>query len=235
MLPRHLRELTALLASDPQHRREILEELAVSLRTAVGSTMVGAPGLPTLAALQLNNVAQELDDPAWVGLSSFMRAQALSQSSRERTRELSLAAADQLQGHLADDRVRQVYGMLHLNAALGSSVLRDRAGAADHLCEAREVAESAPDPRGAGFLNLGFGRTNVQIWEINLTIELGDPGKVPELSAQISPERAPSRSRQGAYHADVGRALAADKSRVDDAVVSLARADSLAPVQTRAW
>jgi hypothetical protein len=153
--------------------------------------------------------------------------------NRERTRELSRAAADELEPHVgSDDRARQVYGMLHLNAALGSAVLGDADSMDSHLREAREAAERAPEPLDVGFANLGFGRTNVQIWEIGLTLEIGDPGKVPELSRSIVPERAPSRSRQGAYWVDTGRSHAMSK-RYDDAVVSLARGEALAPVQTR--
>ena len=78
-----------------------------------------------------------------------------------------------------------------------------------------------------------FSETNVRFWDVALAVELGDLGRVPELSEDIRPERVASWSRQGAYYVDLARALATVRGRADDAVAALSRAESLSPVATR--
>lgn len=234
LLPSLIRELNALVGTDPKHKRQALEALMLVLYVAAFATKaVGARGTPGLAALHMCEVAEELDEIRWLGLAAFARAQTLASGARQRSRELSIAAADQIQPYVLDDRVRQLYGMLHLNAALASAALREEDRAADHLREAKELVESAPDPVGLGWANLAFCRTNVQFWEVSIHLELGDPGRVVELSKEIMPEHHASWSRQGAYFTDLARALAANRSTREDAVMALLRAEELAPVRTR--
>jgi transcriptional regulator with XRE-family HTH domain len=235
LLPGLIRELNALVSTDPAHRRQALEALMLVLLAAgLASKYVGSRGTPGLAAMHMRDVAEELDEPRWLGLAMFSRAQTLGSGARRRSRELSLLAVQQLQPHLADEPVRQLVGMLHLNASLASAALDEPDVSATHLQEAQGIADSAPDPAGSGWANLSFCRTNVAFWEVALTLETGDPGKVPELARNIQPERVASWSRQGAFYADLGRALATSKGTRDDAVVALARAEQLSPVSTRA-
>lgn len=234
MLPGLIRELNALYAT-AVNRRELLEALIHVLHSAaLAAKYVGARGTPGLAALRVREVAQELEGPRWMGLADFARAQTLGSGARQRMLELSIDAADRLQPHLADEPVRQLYGMLHLNAALASSTLDAADQSHSHLQEARATAERRADPAGCGWANLSFNRTNVRFWEVTLTIELGDPGKVRELSKDIEPELMTSWSRQGAYYSDLGRAFALTKETRGDAVEALIRAEALAPVTTRA-
>lgn len=235
LLPTLIRELNALMATSPEHRRELLESLILVLHAAaMAAKYVSAVGLPGFAALRMREVTEELDEPRWHGLAAYARAQTLGSGGRQRMRELSLAAADELQPHIADEPVRQLYGMLHLNAALAAAAQENADTAASHLDEAREIADSAPDPVGVGWANLSFNRTNVDVWNCTLSIELGDPGRVvQELSERIYPERMTAFSRQGAYFTDFGRALATVKDRRDDAVMAIVRAEACAPVTTR--
>lgn len=234
MLPGLIRELNALYAT-AVNRREVLEALIHVLHSAaLAAKYVGAHGTPGLAALRVREVAHELEGPRWMGLADFARAQTLGSGARQRMLELSVDAADRLQPYLVDEPVRQLYGMLHLNAALASSTLDDADQSHSHLQEARATAERTADPAGCGWANLSFNRTNVRFWEVTLTIELGDPGKVRELSKDIEPELMTSWSRQGAYYSDLGRALALTKETRGDAVEALIRAEALAPVTTRA-
>jgi len=55
---------------------------------------------------------------------------------------VSLRAAERLQAE-TDPRARQVYGMLHLNAALGSAALNRGDKALAHLAEAREMVAAS--------------------------------------------------------------------------------------------
>jgi transcriptional regulator with XRE-family HTH domain len=235
ILPTLIRELNALHGMEPQRRAAVLEALMLVYDMASLATQkVGARSAPGLATTYMREVAEMLDQPRWIGLARFARARSLGSGNRRRSRELSALAADEMQSDSSDVAVRQLYGMLHLTSALASAALDDPDGSESHLREARDAAGRTPTEVEPGWVNLSFSETNVQFWEVALTIELGEPGKVPELAEDIHPEKVASWSRQGAYYADLGRALATTKGRADEAVTALVRAESLAPVSTRA-
>lgn len=233
VMPTLIRELNALHAGDLGPRVEVLDSLIHVLRFAsLTAKQISIPGLPALAALRMRTVAEHLDEPCYHGLARLGRIRAMS-TDRNRMRELCLAAADDLQAGMDENRVRELYGVLHLNAAMAAAVMGDADGAGDHLREASDTACRVADPAGCGWADLNFNRTNVQFWEVATTVELGNLDRVPSLSDTIRPEAMASWSRQAAYFVDLGRALAADKSRRGEAVTALTRAESLAPVQTR--
>ncbi|MGH3566460.1 MAG: helix-turn-helix domain-containing protein [Pseudonocardia sp.] len=237
VLPGLLLELQALV-SDPQApRAEVLAGLMDCYQTAAFQTKnLGARGLPALAAWHGRRVAEELDDPAWLGLAAWLRASSLGGGSRDRMRVLSIQGAHELESHLSDPRVRQMYGALHLNAALASAALRQPDAAADHLDEADQIAQSLGPPTPArGFGALYFGPDNVGIWRLAIAVELGDPGKAQELARDLVPQRIPSAGRQAMYWADLGRGLASLRATRDDAVTALLRAEELAPQRIRTY
>ena len=195
---------------------------------------LGVRGLPTLAALRAQRVAEELDDPAWLGLAVWLRAFTLNGTGRPRMLELSLQGADALQGHLGDPRAQQMYGALHLNAALAAAVMRRSDDAADHLREAGAIAERIEPDGGHGFGGLYFGPDNVGIWRVAIAVEFGDPGRAQELARQVTPERVPSAGRQAMYWADLGRGMAQERATREEALGALLRAEQLAPQRIRA-
>ncbi|MGH3939488.1 MAG: helix-turn-helix domain-containing protein, partial [Pseudonocardiaceae bacterium] len=152
--------------------------------------------------------AEELADPAWLGLAAWLRALALGGKGRSRMLELSVQGADALQGHLDDPRVQQMYGALHLSAVLASAALCRADDAVAHLDEAGALAERVGSDGGRGFGSLYFGPDNVGIWRVSIAVELGDPGRAQELARQVTPERVPSAHRQAMYWADLGRGMA---------------------------
>lgn len=234
MLPGLIRELNAMIATGAGGRHDVLDTLIHVLHSAsLAAKYIGARGVPGLGALRMREVAEELDEPRYHGLARFARAQTLGSGGRARMLDLSTTAADDLQSHLTDDGSRQLYGMLHLNAAMAAAATDDAVISAAHLREASDVAASAPDPDRCGWANLSFNRTNVAFWRVALSIELGEAGRVPELSEDIHPELMTSWSRQSAYFTDLGRSLAMNKATRDDAVEALVRAETLAPVPTR--
>lgn len=235
VIPGLLRELNAVAATD--RSREVLAALAQTYHaTSLVTKYLGARALPGVAVMHLRTVAQELDEPRYLGLAQFARSQSLAAGGRERSRALAVATADELQPRIgSDDDARQVYGMAHLNAALASAALGDAPAAADHLGEARDAADASPDNDDPGFGHLSFTSTNVAFWEVAVTLELGDHGKVvQELRPRVHPDRMASRSRRGAYWADIGRSLAQDRATRDEAVAALMTAEELSPVATRA-
>ncbi|MGH3797736.1 MAG: helix-turn-helix domain-containing protein [Pseudonocardiaceae bacterium] len=233
MLPGLLRELHTLYVTDPKHRTDVLRALMDCYHAAgVLLKNLGVRGLPTLAAFHARRVAEELDDPAWLGLAAWLRASTLGGKGRPRMLELSVQGADVLQGRLDDPRAQQMYGALHLNAALASAAMRRGDDAADHLNEAGAIAERI-DPDGRGFGNLYFGPDNVGIWRVSIAVELGEPGHAQELARRVTPARVPSAARQAMYWADLGRGMATERATREQAVGALLRAEKIAPQRIR--
>ncbi|MGH3914616.1 MAG: helix-turn-helix domain-containing protein [Pseudonocardiaceae bacterium] len=234
MLPGLLRELHTLYITDPEHRADILRALMDCYQaTCFMVKNLGVRGLPALAAFRAQQVAEELADPAWLGLAAWLRALALGGKGRPRMLELSVQSADALQGHLDDRRAQQMYGALHLSAALASAALCRADDVAAHLDEASALAERVGPDGGRGFGSLYFGPDNVGIWRLSIAIELGEPGRAQELARQVTPERVPSAHRQAIYWADLGRGMAQDRATRDEAVGALLRAEKLAPQRIR--
>ncbi|MEU2612218.1 helix-turn-helix domain-containing protein [Micromonospora sp. NPDC007271] len=175
--------------------------------------------------------AEDVEEPAWLGASRF----AYTQSLPIEAAPLAARAADrslaELQGAAADERVRQMLGQLHLSAALASTVSGRPDIARDHLAEAaREAATIGDPPDGAGFNGCGFGPTNVGLWEMSIAAELGEPGRVIELSRTVRPQVLAASIRQMSYWLDLGRALAESGRRDAEALAAFVRAEQAAPV-----
>lgn len=235
VLPGLLRELHTLYVTDPEHRPDVLHAL-IDCYHAAGIMLknLGVRGLPALAAFHARRVAEELDDPAWLGLAAWLRASTIGSAGRTRMLDLSVQGADALAGHLDDSRCQQMYGALHLNAALASAAMRRPADAAAHLGEASGIADALPEgPSKHGFGSLYFGPNNVGIWRVSIEVELGDPGRARELARGVHPSEVPSAARQGMFWADLGRGLATQRATRDNAVAALLRAEKIAPQRIR--
>ncbi|MFI2649869.1 helix-turn-helix domain-containing protein [Micromonospora fulviviridis] len=176
------------------------------------------------------SAAEEVEDPAWLGAARFAYAQSLPIESAPlaaRAADRSLAA---LQAGAADERVRQMLGQLHLSAALTSTVSGRPDVARDHLTEAsREAAGLGDPPDGAGFNGCGFGPTNVRLWEMSIAAELGESGRVIELSRTVRPQVLAASNRRMSYWLDLGRALAEDGRSDAEALAAFVRAEQAAP------
>ncbi|MGH3722120.1 MAG: helix-turn-helix domain-containing protein [Pseudonocardiaceae bacterium] len=233
VLPGLLGELHTLYVTDPDHRADVLAAL-MDCYHAAGILLKnqGVRGLPTLAAFRARQVAEELDDPAWLGLAVWLRASTLGGKGRPRMLQLSVQGADALESHLDDPRAQQMYGALHLNAALASAAMCRADDAANHLDEAGTIATRIGG-NGRGFGNLYFGPDNVGIWRVSIAVELGDPGRAQELARQVDPARVPSAARQAMYWADLGRGMASERATRDQAVGALLRAEKIAPQRIR--
>jgi transcriptional regulator with XRE-family HTH domain len=234
VLPGLLRELHTLYVTDPQRRPDVLRAL-MDCYHAAGILLknLGVRGLPALAAYHARRVAEELEDPAWLGLAAWLRASTIGGAGRARMLELSMQGTENLQGHLDDPQAQQMYGALHLNAALASAAMQRAGDAADHLDEAGSIADRLGRNGGRGFGNLYFGPDNVGIWRVSIAVELGDPGRARELARQVQPSAVPSAARQAMYWADLGRGMAAERATRDEAVAALLRAESIAPQRIR--
>lgn len=233
LLPGLLAGLRGALVESPDDRRQVLyglldgyhaaEELAKSL---------GVPGLPQLAVLHAQQIAEDLDEPAALGLAAWLRAIALGGVGRERVLDLCSRAVDDLADELADPSTAQMVGALHLTSALANAALRRGDDAATHLAEAQRLAELQPDDT-ADFGLVYFGPDNVGIWRVSIAVELGEGGKAAEIASGVHPGAVPSKARQAMFWADLGRGLAGGRATRAQAVEALRRAEDISPHTVR--
>src|SRR5262249_26277215 len=102
--------------------------------------------------------------------------------------------------------------------------------AAAYVEEAKRVAVGTGDTTT---FSLFFGPTNIQIWEISMETDGGDPWRAVALARRTKPSRLQHAGRQVAYHVDIGRALAYI-GRDTEALHMLMEAERLAPTRVRA-
>jgi len=236
LLPGLIMELQALVCDSSAPRAAVLVGLIECYHSVVTVTRnLGVRGLPALAAWHARRVAEELDDPAWLGLAEFLRVFSIGGDGRERMCEVALQGAAALEPHLSDVRARQMYGALHLQASLSAAALRQPDTAAAHLDEADGVARSleVPTRPGPGFGSVYFGLDNVGIWRVSIAVELGEFGWAREAARGVVLDHVPSAARQACYWSDLGRSMAARRSSQEDAVRALRRAEDIAAVWVR--
>ncbi len=235
LLPGLLADLAALAAAG---QREALR-LTVAL-TGTGSTMLRNLGYLSdalIAAERSRAAAEEYADPVLVAASAFFTGKALIPAGALTTAEFSqTAAADRildLRG--ADDRARQVFAALHLNAGWACSIDRRADDAFAHLDLAAEVAATVADP---GFtqalLGSGVSAADIETCRTSLAVELGDDDAAIRAAEGVDPSALRSRARQATLYADLGRALSHDRRRDYEAIRALCRAEDLTPVRVRA-
>jgi hypothetical protein len=233
LLPRLMTELHTLYVTDPEHRVEVCAGLMDCYQMAgVLLKNLGVRGLPSLAAFRTQQVAEELDDPAWLGLAAWLRAFTVDGKGRQRMLAISLRGAHELESHLDDPCAAQMYGALHLHAALALAVMRRGGDSADHLSEAAAIAERVSGD-GRGFGGLCFGPDNVEIWRLSIAVELGEADRAREIARLVDPSQVPSAARQAMFWADLGRGMAQERSTRDEAVGALLHAEQIAPQRIR--
>ncbi|GGO82832.1 helix-turn-helix domain-containing protein [Nonomuraea cavernae] len=222
----------AAAPADEHEQRLALETLIEALQTATFITKdLGYGDLAALAAMRATEIAGMLDDPVSAGKAASLRIHTMPTTSWRARLTAAEAAADALQPHVQEASV-PVLGMLTLVAALSATVAANP-GRADHwLSESAELATRvADDP----LENWGaFSTTSVGVWRVGLAVEQGESGGVLGLAEQVDERKlAGRRGRHAAFLADVGRGLAREPRRCEQAVQWLRRAESVAPHKIR--
>jgi hypothetical protein len=231
LLPRLLRELHAAV-QDAATRTDALR--AIVMACQAGALMLknlGHPDLAWIIAERGREAADRLDHPVWRAAAQFPLAHALlvAGATTQALAQVDRAAAS-LGPSMDDPDAAQVYGMLHLTAALALTELRRPDDAADRLAEAEAIAGRTGDGTAFRFC---FGPTNVKLWQVSLAVEEGEGAKAAEIASTVDVDAIPVRSREAAFFADVGRGLAQVKGRSREAVALLHRAEKLAPQRIR--
>lgn len=175
--------------------------------------------------------AQEAEHTAWLGAARFVHTLAMpieTAATTARIAERSLAA---LQAEAADVDVRQTLGQMHLSASMACAVDGRADDAQAHLDEARREAASLGDPQdGVGFNLCSFGPTNLALWSMNVAIELGEYGRVIEMSKTFTPAPLRMANRHQTYWMSCGRALAHSGRTDREALAAFMHAERTAPL-----
>jgi len=168
-------------------------------------------------------LAEERDTPIALGLAAYGATRVLLTAGAPEMAQADLSSVDV---PTTGAESTQLAGMLALSHALVAATGSHRADAEAALEHAGELAERTGEGTAYGF---GFGPTNVGLWRMESTLEIGDHELVTALAENLNPDVHPYRSRQSAYWRDYGRGLAQLRGRHDDAVRALRRAEEIHP------
>ncbi|MGH3824324.1 MAG: helix-turn-helix domain-containing protein [Pseudonocardiaceae bacterium] len=210
-------------------RPEVLVGLMDVYQSVMWTTIrLGDHGLPILVVRAVQQCAEELGDPVWLGYAAWIRGAATGPLDRPAHYRRSVAAAESLTNQLDSSEALQACGMLHLSAAQAAAGQVDLDTAATHLQEASALAARMYTQVGT-WAGLHFGPVNVAVWATEIAMTLREPGQALEAAKPAHPELLPSASHQAGFWADVGRAFAAEKKTREKAVRVLVHAEQLAP------
>ncbi len=210
-------------------REEALRLLVPATATAVITLRYAAqPDLAWVAAERGRQAAALLGDPVWEAAAAYEMAHSRSSMNKPRALMTMPKAADRFEPLASQSRMAsEVYGMLHLSAALARAVDGDHAGAEEHGAEAAQVAKRLGDEPDAWEL---FGVSNVGVWRTSLAVEAGNAEKALEYASAVEPRALASNNRRGALAMEQGRALAM-LGKDGGAVAAFRRAEALSPAQ----
>lgn len=215
--------------ADELVQRRALDALIEAYMCAAGmARSLGHPDLGQIAAMRADEAAVMLADPIARGKAAFSLHRANTQNLN-RVKMLAERAANALEPHARDDTGLHVLGMLTLNAALASAAALDSQAAKHWLAEAHSLAKRVPDDLESNWQ--AFSRTNVNIWEVTIGVELGQGGAaVQRMADKVDADKLDAHpGRKASFLADVGRGLARDRRRRREAFGWLRRAEAVAP------
>jgi transcriptional regulator with XRE-family HTH domain len=240
MLPGLLSELQ-MYARSTQEATKLQALQALTRAAFTSATMaknVGFVSLAWVASRVATDAARDSEDPVSVAAASFQRAQILMAGTATRQAlPTAVRAADVLQPSAGAGPELELYGMLHLQAALASTALSRQEPASavryldtarSHLHEARSAA--AKTGEGSAY-RLMFGPANVGVWELSLAMERGEPGLVHQLAPGIDPTGM-TPNRLSRYYVEQGRAHARLRQH-DQALAMLLRGEHACPTEVR--
>ncbi|MGH3383577.1 MAG: helix-turn-helix domain-containing protein [Nocardioidaceae bacterium] len=197
--------------------------------TALATKGFGYTSLAWNAARASFEAARIVGDPSGLAAAEFARSQVLLSTPGTLGAALAYSAdgANRLQGELQTPSELELYGMLHLQAALTSAAVGK--DPAPHLAEAVGTARRSGD--GSAF-ELAFGPENVAVWQMSVANELRRAGDALTASRTVHPESIGTEDRKSRYFIELGRAHVMLKD-YGAAMSALLRAEHVAPQQVR--
>ncbi|MDQ2875771.1 MAG: helix-turn-helix domain-containing protein [Actinomycetota bacterium] len=231
-LPGLLDELQVHAMAPASADRDIALRLLIQACASAMLTLrhFGLSDLAWVSADRGLRAADLLGDPVWHAAAAFQCAHARVSASKSRALLSSARRADTLQPHIGDDPfAHEVYGMLHLSAALACAVQGDHDGSRAHGTEAAEMAARLGERPDAFEL---FGPANADVWRASFAVEAGNAGEALAYADAIEPRELASGNRRAALRLEKARAYAM-LGRDADAVREMRQAERLSPAQVR--
>jgi transcriptional regulator with XRE-family HTH domain len=189
---------------------------------------LGYLDLAWIAADRGHQAARRLDDPLWSSAADFARGQALiGLGAYQQVAQIAERAAESTPR--ATSQGLQVYATHRLTHALASAATGTD-NTAEALAEAHDIA-ARTGPSKAFWL--AFGPANVAQWEMSVTLERSEPGRVAEIAAGVDVTQITAKSRKAAYYLDLGVALSRTKGHDPQATAVLRQAERLSPDRVR--
>ena len=196
--------------------------------------MVYRFGWTTLAAQAIDRMdvaAESSDDPLLLAHAAQQRSLLLlTHASYGAGETLVRRSLDLLADKPNTERVLALRGSAHLRGAIICARAWDVERAREHIAEARAIG--ARIGRTSTAYDTNFGPGNVDIHDVAVSLELGDPGRAAREGSALRLPNDVRASRVGHHWQDVARAwvLAGDHRQ---ALHALTRAKRAAPQQTR--
>jgi transcriptional regulator with XRE-family HTH domain len=233
-------ELQVHLATGHGRERQRAAELLtqVAYHAFVLATTFGYLHLAQLAAQRALDAARIAERLELEAFAMFARAPSAARAGgRSRAVRMLDRAFDDAQQLTTirdgDTLGAEMFGLLHLMGAHFAARDSDAAAAADHLDEAVRVAMLTGERNG---LRQHFGPTNVNVWRVAISVELGQgPAAAERVEREpIDLDTLGSKDRIAALHFDLARSWAqAEGDRDSEAMRHLDTADRIAPTRIR--
>jgi hypothetical protein len=182
-----------------------------------------SPELRSQAVMLARQAAQERGAAVSMGLVAAASARvALAKGAFD----IAQAVLDAVTMPTSTPETMQLAGFLSLRRSVVAAADRRTSDVDAPLDYAGELAERTGEGNAYG---LGFGPINVDLYRISGLLEVGDHERVVSIAEGMNPQAHANRSRQVAYWADYGQALARLRGRHEDAVRALRRAELISP------
>jgi hypothetical protein len=212
--------------------RELLTDTYQAIAAAMAK--LGETDAAWVAADRAAFVAESLADSLVVAASLFRMAHAfLTMGHIAQAQEVAGAVASGLEEQRGRGKpsvqALSLEGAFHLVLAIAAARDNDRLQAAQHIDQAREIADQIGEDRDD--LGTEFGPINVALHAVAVAVELGDAGQAIELSRHVQPGQL-SPERQARYDIDLAQAHAM-RRQIGEALRCLEEAERLTPEQTR--
>jgi len=224
-LPGLIRDLHTSIAAG----RDVAELLGLSVwlhtqATVPWLSLSAAPvDLRGQAVILARHAAHERGTAASVGLVVAAGARvALAKGAFD----IAQAGLDAVAMPTSTPDLMQLAGFLALRRSVVAAADQRHRDVDAPLEYATELASRTGEGNAYG---LGFGPINVDLYRISGLLEVGDHERVVSIAEGMNPDAHVNRSRQAAYWADYGQALARLRGRHDDAVQALRRAELISP------
>ncbi|MBG0561290.1 helix-turn-helix domain-containing protein [Actinoplanes aureus] len=209
------------------HQRRTVEVCSTTVSTCV---QLGHPDMTLAVAGVAMRTAEDLAEPAFLGLANYARIRAVS--STPGVVRVASEGIERLSPYVGTDpAAASTYGMHHLISAELAAREGRAAVASAHLDEAAAVAAHTGERPDDWF---SFGPTNVEIWRIAVLVALGDGPAARTAPPGFRPDTLPSAHRRATYFIDLSRALLQGRGMDEAAATALYRAETIAPQQVAA-